>query len=486
MVATGGDADQAKTLAHTFYLKAIEIDKEHSKIKAENEQQMAKLKEANEVFDPMPNGIKRKLIQHQIDLKAMNREASYLWRDMFEKDLAENPINENAEDDKKPGLFKFVDWPLQRRLSADFSAHLDRMKAEIEAFMKAMPAEYPVAMGLQDNKEPSDLKVFVRGNPYAFGEDAPRGFLNILSGEESKLFTQGSGRLELAESIAQQPIAQRVFVNRIWRWVMGSGIVETPNNFGFAGDRPSNPQLLEYLASTFMDEGMSSKKLIKEMVMSKTFQLSSGPVETDLAKDGDNRLYWRANRRRLEAEGIWDGLLTASGKLDAAKVGGASEELDAKMSRRGMYGTVSRVFPNEFQTLFDYPIPTLSAERRYTTNVALQRLFFLNNEFVHKQAAALAERVKASGDEGAQVSKAFQIALQRDPSPDEIIASVGLMHQVIAPELNETLVKPPPMAAKPDASTDAPPAKPAAKTVETPLEGLCWALLSSNEFLFLN
>ena len=329
------------------------------------------------------------------------------------------------------------DWALQRRLSPDFAAHIDRMKADIEAFKKAMPPEYPIAAGLADNKEPSDLKIFLRGNPYAFGEDAPRAFLQVLSDGEPKPFTKGSGRLELAEDIVKQPIAMRVIVNRIWRWNMGTGIVDTPNNFGFAGERPTNPELLDYLASKFVDEGMSWKKLTKEIVMSRTYQLSSAPFETNLAKDQDNRFYWRANRRRLEAEGIWDGLLSASGKLDMTKVGGPSEELDAKMTRRGMYGAVSRVFPNDFQTLFDSPLPTLSAERRYTTNVALQRLFFLNNEFVHKQAAALAERVKGAGNEEAQVRKAFEIVYQRDPSAEELSFSVALLHDSSAPAAAE-------------------------------------------------
>ena len=500
MVASGGDADQAKTLAHNFYQKAVEIDKEHTKLKIENEEQLAKIKDPNEKFDPLPNGIKRKLIQHQIDLKGMDREASYLWKDMFDADLSDNPINENAEDRKVPGLFKFTDWSLQRRLSPDFSAHLDRMKAENEAFKKAMPPEYPIAAGLQDNKEPSDLKIFLRGNPYAFGEDAPRAFLQVLSDGEAKPFTQGSGRMEFAEDVIKQPLALRVIANRIWRWNMGTGIVDTPNNFGFAGERPTNPELLDYITSKFVDDGMSWKKLIKEIVMSKTYQLSSAPSEMNLAKDQDNRLYWRANRRRLEAEGIWDGLLTASGKLDMAKIGGPSEELDAKMVRRGMYGAVSRVFPNEFQTLFDYPLPTLSAERRYTTNVALQRLFFLNNEFVHKQAAALAERVKSAGNEEAQVKKAFEIVYQRDPSADELSFSVALLHDSSVPATPDPAVraevsyKQAAFAAKPDGETKdsmSAPATPAApavkeKKVETPLEALCWALLSSNEFLFLN
>jgi len=481
MVAEGGDEERAKTLAHNFYQKAIEIDKEHAKIKAENEEQMAKLKDPNEKFDPLPNGIKRKLIQHQIDLKGMEREASYLWTDLFDKDLPDSVGNPNAEDEKKPGLFKVTDWALQRRLNAEFAGFIERSKAEIEAFKKAMPPEYPTAMGLEDVKEVTDLKIFLRGNPYAFGEDAPRAFLSILSDGEPKPFSKGSGRLEFAEDVVKQPIALRVIVNRIWRWNMGTGIVDTPNNFGFAGERPTNPELLDYLASKFVEQGMSWKKLTKEIVMSRTYQMSTVAIPENLAKDSDNRLYWRANRRRLEAEGIWDGLLTASAKLDMSKVGGPSEELDSKMIRRGMYGAVSRVFPNEFQTLFDYPIPTLSAERRYTTNVALQRLFFLNNDFVHKQAAAMAERVKDFGGEEAQVRKAFEVVYQRDPSLEELAAALALLHDTTAPPSAAAGVKPVAYTAKPEGA-----AKSATKQPESPLEALCWALLSSNEFLFLN
>jgi hypothetical protein len=176
-----------------------------------------------------------------------------------------------------------------------------------------------------------------------------------------------------------------------------------------------------------------------------------------------------------------------------SKVGGPSEEMDAKMVRRGMYGAVSRVFPNEFQTLFDYPIPTLSAERRYTTNVALQRLFFLNNEFVHKQAEALSERVKSAGTEDAQVRKAFEIVYQREPSTEELAASVELLRDTTAPTVKaEASTRTVALNAKPDgeskmdAAASGPATPPKAKPVETPLEALCWALLSSNEFLFLN
>ena len=172
------------------------------------------------------------------------------------------------------------------------------------------------------------------------------------------------------------------------------------------------------------------------------------------------------------------------------------------MTRRGLYGHVSRVFPNNFQSTFDLPVATLSAERRYSTNVPPQRLFFLNNEFVHKQAEALAERVKGAGNDEAQVRKAFEIVYQRDPSADELSFSVALLKDPSAPgtaepaSRAEVSFKPAAFAAKPDgdATKDsmssmpapAPAASPVVKKVETPLEALCWALLSSNEFLFLN
>ena len=122
-----------------------------------------------------------------------------------------------------------------------------------------MPPQYPYIDGLEDDKQATNVKVFVRGSPYNFGEEAPRAFLSILSPGEPELFKQGSGRMELAEAIVKQPLSMRVIVNRVWRWHMGSGIVETPNNFGRVGDPPSNPELLDYLASKFVAGGMSIK-----------------------------------------------------------------------------------------------------------------------------------------------------------------------------------------------------------------------------------
>jgi mono/diheme cytochrome c family protein len=471
MIARGGTMEQAKALAHEFYTKAAEIDKLHAKMKEQEEAALAKYKE-EEKFDLLPNGIKRKLNPYLIELKGLDRDQSYLWTDLFVEDLSELP-GVTTLDKRPPGLFKLADWPLEKRLNSDFQAHIKHMREDLDAFKKAMPPPYPYVYGLEDSKEPVDLKVFVRGNVYSFGEDAPRAFLTVFSTDDQpKHFTKGSGRLELAEDILAQPISTRVIANRIWRWSMGTGIVDTPSNFGVAGERPTNPELLEYLATEFVANGLSWKKLTKEILMSRTYQLSSAVIEADAAKDSDNRLYWRANRRRLEAEGIWDSLLTASGRLDL-KIGGPSEELTPTMTRRGLYGHISRVFPNNFQSTFDLPIATLSAERRYTTNVPPQRLFFLNNEFVHKNADGLEERVKNAGDERAQVKQAFIIAYQRPPTADELSLAVDLMH---------THPDPAP-AASGMASKPVSPAKD--KPPVSDLNSLCWALISSNEFLYV-
>ena len=483
LLARGGSLDEAQTFAREFYQKAMTVSKLHDKLEAENEIELAKYKVEDDQYDHLPNGLKRKLNPSQIDLKGMDREDSYLWRDMFDKDLGENPDNIDKQEKRPPALLKLEDWALERRLSPDLAKYVAHLKTDIDDFKKAMPAPYPYIDGLEDDKQATNVKVFLRGNPYNFGEEAPRAFLSILSPGEPELFKQGSGRMELAEDIVKQPISMRVIVNRVWRWHMGSGIVDTPNNFGRVGDPPSNPELLDYLASQFVDGGMSIKALHKQILLSKTYQLSTATDEVTAAKDSGNRLYSHANRRRLEAEGIWDSLLTASGKLDLSKVGGPSEEYGEKMTRRGVYGSISRVFPNNFVTTFDLPTPTFSAEKRYATNVPLQRLFFLNSPFVEQQAAGLARRAADAGSDEAQVRKAFAIVFQRQPTAAEMQASLDFLHQPVAEAPRGSVGNS--IAAKPDAPEN-PGTEAAAAPTGSQMKWLCWALLSSNEFLFVN
>ena len=139
--------------------------------------------------------------------------------------------------------------------------------------------------GVKDSETPENIKLAIRGNPEILGDEVPRHFLSMLSPDDPKPFTQGSGRLELAEDIIQQPIAMRVIVNRIWKGHFDTGLVDTPSNFGKAGERPSNPELLEYLAANFVKNGMSIKKLQREIMLSPVYQLSSDNDDTNYAKD---------------------------------------------------------------------------------------------------------------------------------------------------------------------------------------------------------
>lgn len=491
LVDSNGTEEQAAKLAKAFAETVGSVDKEYTELRIKNEAELARLKNADEQFDPLPNGKKRRLNKHQIELKSLPREKTYLWRDIFETDLPENPGNPNAEDKKQPGLLKLDGWFLEKRLSADLANYLQILRADIEAFKKAMPEHYPFVYGIEEDKEPTDLKVFVRGNPYSFGEDAPRGFLSFLSNGEEKLFSKGSGRMELAESILAHPLSSRVMVNRIWQWHMGAPLVDTPSNFGLVGGRPSNPELLDYLARQFQAEGMSWKKLHKEILLSRTYQLSSQAIEANLAKDPANKRLWRANRRRLEVEPIWDSLLTVGGNLDVSKLGGKSDELNEKMKRRAVYAKVSRMYPNEVLSTFDFPTATISIEKRYTTNVPQQRLFFLNNEFVHRQAEAVAERARKAGGEEAQVKAVYEITLQRQPTAAEFASALELLRSEPVTKAAPAAVQSAGMALKPapeplaiEPTTDK--EKAASKIPQSPLKSLCWALLSSNEFLYLN
>ena len=470
-----------------------------TRLEKENELTLAQVKgpsafdkdeESNEPHDPLPNGKKRRLNNYQIDLKSLEREELVLWTDVFDRDVPEIAGEDEADDldrrGRKPGLLKLTDGALERRLSADFRFHINKLRADIDAFKKSMPPRPPSVYGIGEAEQPSDLRTFVRGNPYSFAGPAPRALPSLMNGGTPKLFTKGSGRLELAEEIIKHPISSRVMVNRIWRWHFGRGIVDTPSNFGMAGDAPTHPELLDYLAAKFVADGMSFKKLHKDILMSKTYQLSAAPVAANVAKDPSNTLYWRANRTRVDSEGVWDLLLQASNTLDLTATGGPSDDLSEKMKRRAVYAKVSRMYPADFHATFDLPTATISTEKRFTTNVPQQRLFFLNNALVHKQADAIAERLKFEPTSEAKAKKAFELVYQRMPTAEELAASILFVDKPayqgpppVAPASEADLKKALGEKSKED--------KDAAKPLpDSPLRSFCWALLSSNEFLFID
>ena len=259
------------------------------------------------------------------------------------------------------------------------------------------------------------------------GDSVPRGFLSVLSPADRITFSKGSGRLDLARRRSpRSPLALRVIVNRVWKGHFGTGLVNTPSNFGVNGERPTHPELLDYLAQYFVDHGMSIKALHREIMRSAVYRLSADHQPAAFAKDGGNRLYWRMSRKRMSAEQIRDSVLAVSGALDT-RVGGAVEAADAaRRPRRTIYGRVSRYKLDEFLQLFDFPSPSQTAEQRFATNVPLQRLFFMNSDFVQQHAERLAERVADEPDDRARIEKVYRIVFGRAPTADELKAGLRL------------------------------------------------------------
>jgi hypothetical protein len=258
----------------------------------------------------------------------------------------------------------------------------------------------------------------------------PRGFPAVLAGTagDPLPFTNGSGRLELAEAIAGHPLTPRVMVNRIWMEHFGRGIVATTTNLGMMGDRPTHSELLEYLASRFQGNHWSMKALHREIMLSATYQLSYGSAEPNAAVDQDNRLLWRANLRRLDAEQLRDSLLFVAGTLDE-RLGGPSQSLNQPGNKkRTVYSTIARSGPNRLLGLFDFPDPTISVDQRGNTNVPLQGLFFINSDLIWNHAGLVAGRLGSNEeDQLVKIEKAYRLVYGRQPSKPEIEDAVQFL-----------------------------------------------------------
>ena len=252
--------------------------------------------------------------------------------------------------------------------------------------------------------------VLVRGNPNNPGPEVPRQFLEVLTGPNRQAFKHGSGRLDLAQAIAarENPLTARVLVNRVWLHHFGQGIVRTPSDFGLRGEPPTHPELLDWMAASFMDNGWSIKQLHRLIMLSATYQQSAtadgGPsvahssTPESQTLDPENRLLGRMNRRRLEFESLRDSLLAVSGRLDPKEGGRAVELTTAPFTgRRTVYGFIDRQnLPGLFRT-FDFANPDASNPQRYDTTVPQQALFLMNSPFVEEQARAAANRPDVVG-----------------------------------------------------------------------------------------
>jgi hypothetical protein len=300
----------------------------------------------------------------------------------------------------------------------------NQLRSAVQALQATSPDAPPRAMVLTDSPTPGDSNVFIRGNPGNQGIRAPRQFLSVLASPQSKPFSQGSGRLELARAIASRdnPLTARVFVNRVWGWHFGKPLVSTPSDFGVRTERPVQAELLDHLAVSFMNEGWSIKKLHRGIVLSATYRQSSEDNAAARAVDPDNTLLWRQNRKRLEFEGIRDAVLAVAGQLNTSVYGRPVDIGRAEESRRTIYGFVDRQnLPSMFRS-FDFASPDTHAPGRFSTTVPQQALFFLNSPFVHLHTKKLLERpdLRSQADLPARVNRLHQVLFGRNATSDDI------------------------------------------------------------------
>ncbi|HEX7860701.1 MAG TPA: DUF1549 and DUF1553 domain-containing protein [Verrucomicrobiae bacterium] len=282
----------------------------------------------------------------------------------------------------------------------------------------------PTTLHMVEDGSITNLHVFLRGNPERPGEIAQRRFLRILSENDPKPFESGSGRKELAESIAsaENPLTSRVFVNRVWGAFFGRALVSSQSNFGHSGELPSHPELLDDLAARFVENNWSVKSLVREIVLSATYTQSS--LATDPAAtqaDPENRLLSRMNRKRLSIEQWRDSALFVAGELSDR--GGKSLELDdPKNLRRTVYARISRLKLHDTLMQFDYPDANVHAEQRANTTTPTQKLYLLNNPFVLARATTLHKSFPGK-DDTAKITAAYQMLFGREPLEAELYAA---------------------------------------------------------------
>jgi hypothetical protein len=320
--------------------------------------------------------------------------------------------------------------PSLAKQQAKTARKITELKERARKMRAALPPEARLAMairegGTHDSLFPGcqDVPLHLRGRYDQLGEVVPRRMPQFLAGPDQPPITRGSGRQELAEWIASadNPLTARVIVNRVWQHHFGQGLVGTANNFGVLGDEPTHPELLNWLALWFIDEGWSLKKLHRLIVTSSTYQQSTWQQPDIVQRDADNHLLTRMPSRRLESEPIRDAMLAVAGRLDLTRGGPAEAEND--VPRRSLYIQTRRFDRNEYAMLFDCANPEQSVAQRSVSTTAPQALFLLNNAFVKQQSRAVAARLAREVPEAGatRVQRAYELLFAR-PATDEELA----------------------------------------------------------------
>jgi len=326
----------------------------------------------------------------------------------------------------------FLGAALQAGLLPNTLAELPEVAPKLAAFRKAEAAlAAPTrAPGLLEGFA-FDQPLFVRGDHKQPAEAVPRRFLEALDAKAYEPGERQSGRLQLAESMAGpgNPLTPRVMVNRLWLHVFGQGLVTTPDNFGRLGEPPSHPELLDYLATQFQEQGGSIKAFLRTLVTSRAFRMESRASPAAAERDPENRLLSHFPSRRLEAEAIRDSMLALTGKLDAT-LGGEPANPDGY--RRSVYGHVIRNRLDPFLSVFDFPVPAATRGRRDSTNVPAQALALLNDPQVNRWAADWSKRIlldPSLTNDRDRVARLFAEAFNRPPQEEELTGSLGFVDQ---------------------------------------------------------
>jgi hypothetical protein len=369
-------------------------------------------------------------------------------RDAFREFRAGNTAG--LKPDQLAFLQKFADKRAEA-LGETASPAVVQSSASAPASVPSAPAAVSRAMGAGEGGA-ANQRVAIRGEARNYGALVPRGFVQVASYPEAPTIpvTQ-SGRLQLAEWLLnpRHPLTARVMVNRVWQHLFGRGIVATVDNFGETGERPSHPELLDFLATTFMENGWSVKRLVRELVLSDAYGRSSEHSAAAAALDPENRLLWRASLRRLDAEGIRDALLVVSETLEhrsepSSPLAGRSSVIFKGNGRepelfgsnlRSLYLPVVRNFTPDFLDVFDFADPSQVIGQRDVTTVAPQALFFMNSSIVATAAKQTSEKVRAySPEESMRIANTYYRILNRPPTTAEVDSASSYLRQSGAPE----------------------------------------------------
>jgi hypothetical protein len=320
------------------------------------------------------------------------------------------------------------------------SAHREEI-----AKLEAQVPESEFAM-IAEDRDCRNARLNIRGNHKNLGEEVPRRFLQVIAGEQQPPITSGSGRLHIANwmASADNPLTARVMVNRIWKHHFGNGIVRSTDNFGKMGEAPTHPELLDYLASRFVESGWSVKAMHRLIVLSSAYRMSSAAGDQSKKVDPSNKLLQHMPVRRLEAEEIRDSVLATAGTLDPRIFGPSvpphiSEYQDGRgkpktgpldgAGRRSIYIQVRRNFMTPLFVAFDYPTPISAIGSRTVSTVPSQALMMMNNEFIAQQAARWAEHVMASvPDPGARVQQMYTTAFARPAEAQEVASILAFVN----------------------------------------------------------